>query len=82
MATLQKALLGEAEPGFEDISQLSTLALEIDETIRDEPQSSNSPDSPPCPLWHPNHSTAFFRMLDAILPDWRERKQRLEQTEI
>jgi hypothetical protein len=31
---------------------------------------------------HPNHSAAFFRMLDAVLPDWRERKQRLEQAEI
>jgi predicted metal-dependent hydrolase len=35
-----------------------------------------------CHLQHPNHSTAFFRMLDAVLPDWRERKQRLERSEI
>ncbi|MCP5547762.1 MAG: M48 family metallopeptidase [Akkermansiaceae bacterium] len=35
-----------------------------------------------CHLKHPNHSAAFFRMLDAVLPDWRERKQRLEQAEI
>jgi predicted metal-dependent hydrolase len=35
-----------------------------------------------CHLKHPNHSAAFFRMLDAILPDWQSRKQRLEQTEI
>ena len=35
-----------------------------------------------CHLKHPNHSTAFFRMLDAVLPDWQERKQRLERTEI
>ena len=33
--TLQKALLGDAEPGSEDVSQLSTLALEIDEVIRE-----------------------------------------------
>ncbi len=35
-----------------------------------------------CHLKHPNHSAAFFRMLDAVLPDWQERKQRLERTEI
>jgi predicted metal-dependent hydrolase len=35
-----------------------------------------------CHLKHPNHSAAFFRMLDAVLPDWRERKQRLERTEV
>jgi hypothetical protein len=31
---------------------------------------------------HPNHSTSFFQMLDAVLPDWRMRKARLEQAEI
>jgi predicted metal-dependent hydrolase len=35
-----------------------------------------------CHLKHPNHSAAFFRMLDAVLPDWRERKQRLERAEL
>ena len=35
-----------------------------------------------CHLKHPNHSAAFFRMLDAVLPDWEERKQRLEKAEI
>ncbi len=35
-----------------------------------------------CHLKHPNHSASFFRMLDALLPDWRERKQRLERVEI
>jgi predicted metal-dependent hydrolase len=35
-----------------------------------------------CHLKHPNHSAAFFRMLDAVLPDWRDRKQRLEKAEI
>jgi hypothetical protein len=35
-----------------------------------------------CHLKHPNHSAAFFRMLDTILPDWKERKQRLERAEI
>ncbi len=35
-----------------------------------------------CHLKHPNHSTSFFRMLDAVLPDWRERKQRLECSEV
>jgi len=35
-----------------------------------------------CHLKHPNHSAAFFRMLDAVLPDWQERKQRLECSEV
>ena len=35
-----------------------------------------------CHPKHPNLSATFFRMLDAMLPDWRERKQRLERTEI
>jgi predicted metal-dependent hydrolase len=35
-----------------------------------------------CHLKHPNHGPAFFRMLDAVLPDWRVRKERLERTEI
>ena len=35
-----------------------------------------------CHLRHPNHNRAFFQMLDAVLPDWRKRKDRLERTEI
>lgn len=35
-----------------------------------------------CHLRHPNHSRAFFQMLDAALPDWRERKERLERVEV
>lgn len=35
-----------------------------------------------CHLEHPNHSRAFFELLDAILPDWRKRKDRLERVEI
>lgn len=35
-----------------------------------------------CHLKHPNHSRAFFGMLDAVLPDWRKRKDRLERVEI
>jgi len=35
-----------------------------------------------CHLRHPNHSKTFFQMLDAILPDWRARKARLEQLEV
>lgn len=35
-----------------------------------------------CHLRHPNHSRAFFVMLDAVLPDWRKRKDRLERVEI
>jgi type I restriction enzyme R subunit len=33
--TLTKALLGETEPGTGDVTRLSALALEIDETVRD-----------------------------------------------
>lgn len=35
-----------------------------------------------CHLRHPNHNRAFFEMLDAVLPDWRKRKDRLERVEI
>ena len=35
-----------------------------------------------CHLRHPNHNREFFRMLDAVLPDWRKRKNRLEKVEI
>lgn len=30
-------------------------------------------------LIHPNHSADFYEMLETIMPDWRSRKQRLEQ---
>lgn len=32
-----------------------------------------------CHLKHPNHSPAFYALLDAVMPDWRERKVRLER---
>lgn len=32
-----------------------------------------------CHIDEPNHSTAFFELLDRILPDWRKRKERLEK---
>jgi predicted metal-dependent hydrolase len=32
-----------------------------------------------CHLTHHNHNTAFFRLLDRVMPDWRERKSRLER---
>ena len=28
---------------------------------------------------HPNHGAAFYDLLDALMPDWRRRKQRLER---
>jgi predicted metal-dependent hydrolase len=31
-----------------------------------------------CHLIHHNHDAAFFRLLDRVMPDWRERKQKLE----
>lgn len=35
-----------------------------------------------CHLKHPNHGAAFFRLLESLLPDWRQRKDRLEQAEM
>lgn len=32
-----------------------------------------------CHLQHPNHSPAFYNLLDRLMPDWKERKLRLEQ---
>lgn len=34
-----------------------------------------------CHLKHPYHSDAFYDVLERILPDWRERKERLEQVQ-
>lgn len=31
-----------------------------------------------CHLLHPNHDKAFYRLLKGIIPDWRERKEKLE----
>lgn len=33
-----------------------------------------------CHLKHPTHGPEFFRLLASLLPDWRERKERLERT--
>ena len=33
-----------------------------------------------CHLRHPNHNRAFYRLLSALLPDWRKLKQQLEQS--
>lgn len=35
-----------------------------------------------CHLKHPNHGTAFFRLLDQLVPDWRKVKARLEHAEL
>ena len=35
-----------------------------------------------CHLRHPNHGTAFVRLLSALLPNWRTIKTRLESAEI
>jgi predicted metal-dependent hydrolase len=35
-----------------------------------------------CHLKHPNHGPAFIRLLVSLLPDWRQRKERLEQAEL
>ena len=35
-----------------------------------------------CHLKHPNHGPAFLRLLVSLLPDWRQRKERLEQAEL
>jgi predicted metal-dependent hydrolase len=35
-----------------------------------------------CHLKEHNHSPAFYALLDRVLPDWRERRQRLNQAEV
>ncbi|NDE91216.1 MAG: M48 family peptidase [Alphaproteobacteria bacterium] len=30
-------------------------------------------------MQHPNHSSEFWRLLKAILPDWQKRKNYLEK---
>ena len=32
-----------------------------------------------CHLKHPNHGQKFYEFLDAMMPDWEQRKQKLEQ---
>ncbi len=33
-----------------------------------------------CHLNHPNHGSAFYRLLATIIPDWERRRERLERT--
>jgi len=33
-------------------------------------------------LIEPSHSSRFFRLFDRALPDWRQRRQRLAETEV
>jgi hypothetical protein len=33
----------------------------------------------PCRIAEPHHGTAFFDLLDRVMPDWERRKQRLER---
>lgn len=35
-----------------------------------------------CHLKHPSHGPAFFRLVTSVLPDWRNRKERLERSEL
>ena len=32
-----------------------------------------------CHIAEPHHGTAFFDLLDRVMPDWERRKQRLER---
>jgi predicted metal-dependent hydrolase len=29
---------------------------------------------------HPHHGAKFFDLIDAMMPDWKQRKERLERT--
>lgn len=35
-----------------------------------------------CHLKHPSHSEKFYRLLSRVLPDWKERKERLEHVSL
>lgn len=35
-----------------------------------------------CHLVFPDHDSRFFRLLSRLMPDWQQRKQRLEKTQI
>lgn len=34
-----------------------------------------------CHLVHPHHGRAFYQLLERVMPDWRRRKERLEQVQ-
>ncbi|MEQ9104481.1 MAG: SprT family zinc-dependent metalloprotease [Rhodothermales bacterium] len=34
-----------------------------------------------CHIIHPHHGRAFYQLLDRVLPDWRRRKEQLEQVQ-
>ncbi|MDR1855353.1 MAG: M48 family metallopeptidase [Azoarcus sp.] len=33
-----------------------------------------------CHLTHRNHGPKFWALLESLMPDWRERKRRLEES--
>ncbi|MCS6112586.1 M48 family metallopeptidase [Clostridium botulinum] len=33
-----------------------------------------------CHIKHPNHSKEFYRFMDVVIPDWKVRKEKLENT--
>lgn len=35
-----------------------------------------------CHVKHPNHQRGFYHLLETVLPDWKRRKERLENCEI
>jgi predicted metal-dependent hydrolase len=34
-----------------------------------------------CHIRHRNHGKGFYKLMDKVMPDWRDKKERLEKPE-